>query len=252
MNNENSVPSSLYREEGNDTGEKGSPADSLEDTVEAGQTSSGAEKRDLTDTDTGSEDEFDRLIKDKYARAFASRVQKIIDKRFSKTKILEAKVKEDEELIEKLCLLCEGDSSEPHRLYELLEKKINSPQKNTPLPPTDEKIREMEEQAKRDFPDFDSKECLADSGFRALVDMGLTYSQAYTLTHIHSIRENAAREGARQALLSVSTMGRRPAEGESSLGAAPSKRGVASLTSREMKSLMERAARGETIKFSEI
>ena len=56
MNNENSVPSSLYREEGNDTGEKGSPADSLEDTVEAGQTSSGAEKRDLTDTDTGSED----------------------------------------------------------------------------------------------------------------------------------------------------------------------------------------------------
>ena len=234
------VPSAQLHAEGNDETGGAIPA------ADAGQE---AEKAEEVKENGWGEDEFEQLIKGKYASRFAEKVQRIIDKRFKQTKELEARVKEGNEFMQRLAVLCEGDSSKPEELYKLVEQLAKGEKRALPDP---SRAQEMAKRAKRDYPDFDPDRALEDPEFCALVEMGLDYSRAYALTHLEGIKEQALKEGARRALLSVSTMGSRPAEGELSQSAPSGRRGVASLSSSEVRNLIERASKGEKIKFKDI
>ena len=241
MKDEERVPSAQLHAEGNDeTGVEIPPAD-------AGQELEKAEE--VKENNGTDEDEFEQLIKGKYASRFAQKVQKIIDKRFRQTKELEAQVKENNEFMQRLAVLCEGDSSKPDQLYRLVEELAKREKRALPDP---SRMQEMTQRARKDYPDFDPVKALEEPEFRSLVEMGLDFSRAYTLTHLEGIKEQSLKEGARRALLSVSTMGSRPAEGELSHGTPSGRRGVASLSSSEVRNLMERAAKGEKIKFKDI
>ncbi len=136
--------------------------------------------------------EFERLINGKFKSVFNKKVQTIVEKRLKRSKELEATV-------EKLCLICSGDSSNLKALCDRVES-LASVEKNQ-----------------------------ADN--------------------IEALTQNARKEGAYEAYLSLSTMGRRPSEGDSSHAASPKKRSVKEYSSEEILSLIKRAASGEKIKF---
>ncbi len=136
--------------------------------------------------------EFERLINGKFKSVFNKKVQTIVEKRLKRSKELEATV-------EKLCLICSGDSSNLKALCDRVESLASAEKKQA--------------------------------------------------DNIEALTQNARKEGAYEAYLSLSTMGRRPSEGDSSHAASPKKRSVKEYSSEEILSLIKRAASGEKIKF---
>lgn len=204
------------------------------------------EKEEQDEEKEASESELEELIKGRYARAFGTKVQKIIDRRFKQTKIIENRLKEQEELISKLCVLVGEDDWQ--RLYGKVESRLASkPEKS------EGELAEMVGKAKLLYPDFDEKRELSVEAFKKYVDIGLDYSEAYTLAHLDQIKRKLVREGASQAVRSISSTGIRPVEGEGGHGPMrSSKKTISSLEPKEIRNLIERARKGEKIRFSDI
>lgn len=193
--------------------------------------------------------EFEELIKGRFADAFAARVQKIIDKRFKHTKLLEQRVAQEESFRERLSSLCGGDSPEAEVILKRVGELVSSNEGKELSP---EEAISMEARTRALYPDFSAEREMKSETFRAYVERGLDFSEAYALSHLDKIKEEARREGVREAVLSIGSMGRRPAEGSRSSARPPAPRRVADLDSSEIKTLIERASKGERIKFKDI
>lgn len=272
MEEEKNIQGSVRAESVNEAGEIAKKGGAVHGTsfhtVDAGQEilcaceeSTETSTKTSTDTDTTEENtgkeaekgineatdsELEELIRGRYARAFAARVQKIIDKRFKEARLERARLCECEEFISRLKILVgEEDSS---ALLCKLEKNFSKK-------PTrgESEISDMIEKAKQTYPDFEEKKELANEVFKKYIETGLDYRDAYTLTHLEEIKEKSQRSGASQAVRSISSCGMRPVEGEGGQGPVRTeKRKISSLGSKEIKNLIERAGRGEKIKFSDI
>jgi len=202
---------------------------------------------DTIDRDAGKEDadsEFERLIKGKYASEFARRTQKIIDKRFRQTKLGEV---ENQRLSALVKQIGEKLGCTEEELLSTLESRLSAgSEKERPrriLPESSE----MEREASARFGGFELSRCMDDRSFREYLEMGLTYSEAYALTNLESIKKNAAGEGAKEAVRSIGSLGSRMPEFTAASQGAPAFRPVSSLTSAEIREIVERAAAGERI-----
>ena len=200
----------------------------------------GQEENDAKDT-VG--DEFEKLIKGRFAGEFARRTQRIIDKRFKETKALESENARYSSLFKKLSEAVGADGDDA----ALLEA-VQSAVKRTAAP---RESGEMEREARQMYPDFDLAEAMQDDAFQRYAGMGLTYAEAYTLSHIEEIKTAAARQGAVEAVRSIGTMRSRQPEAPSGFRTSM-KKSAADLTSGEIRSYAERAANGERIAFSEL
>ena len=190
-------------------------------------------------------DEFEQLIKGKFAGEFARRTQKIIDKRFKETKALESENARYSEFMKKLSEAVGADAGDSDAL---LEAALNAVRNSRAAPPDREKA---EREAKAVYPDFDLSEAMKNGEFQKYVDIGLSFADAYTLSHIEEIKNAAARQGAVEAVRSIGTMRSRQPEMSREFR-TEIKKSAADLSPREIRSYAERAANGERIAFSEL
>lgn len=190
-------------------------------------------------------DEFESLIKGRYAAEFARRTQKIIDKRFRQVKETEEENRRLKDTIGKISerLNCGEDE-----VSDALERELGGREKRgaRSLPEEAELVR----QARETYPEFDFESCRKNERFMTYAGMGLTYAEAYTLANLDSIIRSAAEKSAGDTLRAIRSMGRRmPEFGESSPGGS-ALRPVSSLTSPEIREIVERAGAGERIELS--
>lgn len=214
-----------------ETGEKSIPS------ADAGQ--------EETSETLSASDEFEQLIRGKYAGEFARRTQRIIDKRFKETKALEAENARFKEFMGKLTEAVGHEIRDPDELFEaaraIIGKKALS----------GEEIAGMVSEARSRYPGFDLPEAQKNGDFQRYAALGLSYADAYTLSHIEEIKKEAAKEGALEAVRSIGTMRTRPPETSGEIRTVL-KKSASELSPREIRSYAERAAGGERISFDEL
>ena len=191
-------------------------------------------------------EEFEKLIKGRFAGEFARRTQRIIDKRFKETKALESENARCAEFMKKLSEAVGTDAGDIDALLEAVESAVKN---GRPAPSPDRE--QMEREAKAVYPDFDLTEAMKDGGFQRYAGIGLSFADAYTLSHIEEIKNAAARQGALEAVRSIGTMRSRQPEMSREFR-TEIKKSAADLSPREIRSYAERAANGERIAFSEL
>jgi len=226
--------------DGDGTGEKITD-DSSEGSADAGR---GANE-DHAGKDIG--ERFEQLIRGEFAEEFARRTQKIIDRRFREAKTAEAERDSLSEFERRVAQTLGEDEARGDRLIAALETRLKSPR--TP-PVSESDSARMEEEARQAYPGFELEAEKKSETFSNYLSLGLSYADAYLLTHRDRLISEAERRGALDAVRSIGSMGGRAPHMNGV--AAPVRREVSSLTAGEIRAAVERASRGERIGLSDI
>lgn len=218
--------------------------------------------------------DFERLIKGQYKDAFNQRVQRIVDKRFAKTKNLEQQLGKSNAVMQALSEkygvessdyegLAEAIAMEQSQISEDSEVNENFPE----FEPDSEDFQVMEqaletaqhwqfqgEQLRESVPDFDIEQELSNPQFAAMLQSGIDVETAYRAIHMEEILGGAMQKTAQALAEKIARtrqqVSQRPAEnGTSSHTGVITKTDVKELTPEDREEIARRVARGETISF---
>lgn len=245
-----------------------------------------------TPHDDGAESEkerrarFDEMLRGEYKDLFNERMQKIIDKRFAKTKGLEEKVAGQEELISRLAerygtsdaaeladAIDKDDalwksaadasdmSVEQYRSYQNMARE-NARLRAEHTEAVARKNAEARlagwqregEAVKAKYPSFSFEAELANEEFAKMLRAGVSVSAAYQALHHDEILADAASRAAsdaeRRITENIRARGERPAENGTGAGAGViAKKDVSKLTRAERADIARRAMLGGKIEF---
>jgi len=203
----------------------------------------GRDNEDREANETG--DRFEQLIRGEYAGEFARRTQKIIDRRFREFRSLEEKNRDYRELEKGLLALIGAESAASGEILDRLRAMVRRA-------PDESEIGRQCEQARSVYPDFEYSKEAKDPRFTGYLQSGLTVSEAYALIHREQLLGAAARRGALEAVKSIGSMGSRPPQMGAGPGGRDARRSVDSLSSAEIRSIVDRASRGEKVDLSDL
>ena len=231
-NSENLVPEVL-----DDTAKRTTP----ETTLDIGGGTEGNHQDNLTavtgenkDCDADSKLEFESLIKGKFKKEFAGKVQEIINKRFKENK-----------------------TKELEKAYTpKAEEKEPDPQKANSAKETDNSklVAEAAELIAMGYKDFNLEKELLNPTFKALITGGVDMQTAYKALHFDEIMDGSVAYGATLAAKQMADSIRfkvgRPTENGLSqrVGYAPHS-GAAGLTPEKRRELAKKALMGDQISF---
>lgn len=229
--------------------------DGAETGAEAGLDNDGADT-DVRDADVEEaipdrDKEFEALIKGDYKDAFAKRTQKMIDKRYAKSRAAEEKLAEyedalylifdrygvsdikalkeaiekDDDLISEKAAEA-GMSNSAYRKYTKLERAQKKADEAAVLQAEEvrkariaeaaERLSLREKEIRKIYPDFDIVKEYKNSEFKAMVDSGVDMEKAYKALHYDELMSGAIRTAKTKAKMEVaadiSARGRRPRE----------------------------------------
>ena len=234
---------------------------------------------DTKDLDAGGDKktaEFEELIRNKYKKQFADKVQSIISRRIKEVKGLKEKAEKDAatvEMIMKKFDIKSDDTQEIERVInenmtentdkrhaqlirrlisenEFLKKENEKRLQEAKTLSLAEKIKAQAEETKKFYKDFDIKKELENPEFRRLIRAGVSVKNAYEVLNIEGILDNNSREAERQVLDSIRHKTNRPVENGSELsGGILLSNGISKLTKKQRAELAKRAASGEKIEF---
>ncbi|MDR1116721.1 MAG: hypothetical protein LBL09_00535 [Oscillospiraceae bacterium] len=266
-----------------ETGEGGGEAGSFasdENPAGAPRSDAGSEQRDSSGTEDR-RSEFERLIQGEYKEYFDERVQKLINKRFKRSKLTEQQLTAQTPVVELLLRrygIDENDADAVNRLYSQLEKDGNSADleqngyrkaqsevisklfngdgKTSGVKPyVESALKSWLAQAGElaaEYPGFELARELKKPAFGALIRSGHTLKSAYEAMHLGEIRgryESAAAERAEKRVLeALRRRGARPAEnGVLGQSGVTLKNDVTKLSRKEREQIAKRAAKGESV-----
>lgn len=224
---------------------------------------------------TTAEGEFEELIKGKYADAFKSRVQGIIDKRFSKMKAMEKSLEELSPLKEHLearfphinrddtpslvsAYLSEQNSSptaKPEaRVPEAFLRSAGHLIKHKAAEQVRDALLRDSAELRRLYPSFDLKRELTSSPeMRRLITAGVPLRRAYETVNIERITEDAVREAVLRAKIETAEsirLSRRVQENSLSDRAASQKHtDVNNLTEADIRKIITDVGNGARVTF---
>ena len=244
---------------------------------------------DIADNSISADMEFESLIKGgKYENAFKKRTQSIIEKRFKNYKALEDTRAKQQPVIDRLAQLYGLDPSDTQAILEKLQTDSRLTSADSPTPKDGKEdavnkenadsfdadrmaaVREQlisqkakalsnrwateAKQLKTLFPDFSLAEELQNPAFGALLKSGMPLKKAYTALHSEELIKKAVNGTAmrvkEQTLKSIRANGSRVAEnGLSSKGAITHKTDVASLTGKDIRSILQQVENGSKVRF---
>lgn len=233
--------------------------------------------------------EFESLIKGgKYENAFKKRTQSIIEKRFKNYKALEDSQAKQQPVMDLLAKAYGLDPADTQAILEKMQtdsrftltdtptsedgKPTAQPKENAKSFDADRMASVKEQlisqkakalsnswameakQLKTLFPSFSLAEELQNPSFAALLKSGMPLKKAYTALHSDELIKKAvtgtAQRVKEQTLKSIRANGSRVAEnGLSSKGAITHKTDVASLTGKEIRSILQQVENGSKVRF---
>lgn len=256
--------------QGSDT-ESPSADNAQEQTAEADSSSAQQEKGH------SDEEEFEALIKGKFAKEFARRTQSIIDRRFAKAKSDEQELGKlkplfeelrkaypdiDENNIPELIKAVKGERTVPEKgkstpdlkrlrdMQTLLEEKRAAAEKQRIISDWEnqsEKLKEI-------YPDFDLSRAVLQEDFAQLLRAGVSVRKAYEAANIEDILGSAmhyaAATAGRRTAQSIRTASARVQE-NSILDRAASKKStnVNLLTEKDIMKILDEVKKGAKIRF---
>lgn len=278
---------SMFGDGGEATAPESSQNSGVEDGAEAVET--GAETAETGDADAENAAEteekpaesFRDLIKGRFKEDFRAETQKIIDKRFRAMKGLEERVRNFDDLTERLTQMYgtntleeaidkiesayiadqayqHGMSEEQYRLITEAERiKASRVREEREI----EERRYIEETVARwtaeasemqnDYPDFDLKtETDNNPKFLDLIKAGVPVRTAYEVSNLEAIKEKTKADAESKLAATIQSQKSRPKEAALSAGgAAGIKIDVSKLSAEERRSMAKRAQGGETIRL---
>ncbi len=190
-----------------------------------------------SDCDAGSTETFEDLIKGRYKKEFADKVQEIINKRFKENKVAKAKENQSSEGNQK------DDKSKP-----TLQTSSKEDATETEL------AKQSAELVAMGFKNFELEKEMENPTFKALVNGGLDLQTAYKAVHFDEIMDGSALYGAtlgaKRLADSIRFKVGRPAEnGLSSKGGYAPGQGVSGLTAEKRRELAKKSLMGESVSF---
>ena len=259
------------------TGEGADIGAEVNGTVDAGQQTEGVTSEDLGR-------EFDELTRGKYKDQFKQATQKIIDRRFAKSKEMENQIKEQKTILDILhqrygtrsnqALLESLENDESY--FEMIAEKEGITREQAQL--FDRMRRENEqfkawqeeaqEKAKRDaqinkwiteanalqakYPDFDFEAELANEDFAALLQAGIPVEHAYKTLHYEELAqmntEYTARQTEKKVVQNIPARGTRPQEVCASNKAAfTSSQSIENLTGEQIREILRTKSTGDKL-----
>lgn len=227
--------------------------------------------------DTTQFSDFERLIKGQYKDAFNQRVQRIVDKRFAKTKNLEQQLGKSNAVMQALSERYGVESSDYEGLAEAIgmeqsqisdDSEENQDNKDfQQSEPDSEDFQIMEqaletaqhwqlqgEQLRESVPDFDIEQELSNPQFATMLQSGIDVETAYRAIHMEEILGGAMQKTAQALAEKIARtrqqVSQRPVEnGTSSHTGVITKTDVKELTPKDREEIARRVASGETISF---
>ena len=264
-----------------ETGENGRGAESATE-------QSAANSIDTEEVVTSAEDDarqqFENYINGDGKAFYQEKVQKIIDKRFAKTKTLEANAKALEPMLRALATnydikpndykaLSEAVLND-QKLYEERAREngvsVDVQMKFDKIQQENEALKAQQEQEeqdartqqilqkwndeaeefKKEVPDFDLEEAFENEEFFDLVVRGYPIKHVYNLTHADEYEARVTAKAEKKITDNIRAKGIRADEnGVSQRATAEHKFEIDKLTSAQMRDLINRAQRGEVITF---
>lgn len=222
-----------------------------------------------------------------YKEIHTNEIQKIIDRRFAKSKNLEAEVAGYQKLVGRLSerygtddvegiinALDNDDNYWQEKAYEAgmdvntYKDLQQTKRQNRELKAAQEEMRrheegmrrlaqwrEEEKKIKEIYPDFSADtEAETNPDFKEMLQYGVPMQKAYEISHFDEIKDSLIQQSAQRTAKAVTdnirAKGNRPVEnGTSSQSAIAVKNNVANMTGKEIDELIKRAERGEIISF---
>lgn len=261
---------------GDSAAAEGQADSSMEQTANSGNT-------EVSEVDTAKEYQD---FKNKYKNEIKADMQKVIDRRFAKSKETEARLKEqegvinllhqrygtrstqalyealenDEDYIDKRALEL-GMTREQAQLYDKMQREN---QMYKALNEQNEAERQQQEQIakwlgeaenlKAKYPEFDLETELQSEGFAAQLRAGVPVELAYKTTHFDELMQSNTAYTAQQTQKAVTenirARGTRPVEnGSSAKSGFTTSKDVSKFTAKDFADIDKRLARGEKVTF---
>lgn len=222
------------------------------------------------------EKEFEKIISETYKKEFTKKVKEIVKARLKEVKglketnegyrkvinLLMKKFNIEDENLEKLEEAVmniettkENENERNRQLISALIRENNylkqyraEADRMAKIRAMSEKLRSQEEEAKKEYPDFDLKKELEKEEFVNLIRAGVSAKNAYEVTNLQKILDDKAKSAEKMVVDSIRSKGSRPVEnGSAPNGAVVFEKNISKLTKKERAELAKRAMRGETI-----
>lgn len=225
------------------------------------------EAAQVSAAETGSDEEFDSLVKGKFKDAYTRRTQNLINRRFKETKELEAfrdgakgvidaaaeyfgVEPEAEKILGAINGAGKRDAEEEGSDRRFFESARRADASLGVAGKYEEFVREARA-LKEIYPAFDLERECSDKRFTAMLSCGVGVRGAYEAIHHAEIISGAMQYAADRVYeASARGDGARPLENGTHDGAALSpKKDVASLSGAEIRNILKRVERGEKVTF---
>lgn len=136
--------------------------------------------------------------------------------------------------------------SDSMRYNAMEEARIREAEAERQLSAWNEAVKE----AKSIYPDFDIDELVENDTFRRLISSGVSMHHAYEVLHLSDIKNNVAKTTEKNVVEGIRAKGTRPKEnGISSNNGIATSIDVSKLGLSDIKSAIEKARRGEVVRF---